>query len=65
MVVQREDTTGMGTILLEEVYQDKLWLIESPEGGVWLMLKDERKQNKQSGTLWVVKYGDTQGCIEK
>jgi hypothetical protein len=43
MVVQREDTTGMGTILLEEVYQGKFWLIESPEGGVRMMLRDEWK----------------------
>jgi hypothetical protein len=29
MVVQREDTTGMGTILLEEVYQGRRVKLES------------------------------------
>jgi hypothetical protein len=31
MVVQREDTTGMGTILLEEVYQGHRVKLESSE----------------------------------
>jgi hypothetical protein len=31
MVVQREDTTGMGTILLEEVYQGKNVKFKSSE----------------------------------
>jgi hypothetical protein len=31
MVVQREDTTGMGTILLEEVYQGPRVKLESSE----------------------------------
>jgi hypothetical protein len=31
MVVQREDTTGMGTILLEEVYQGRRVKHESSE----------------------------------
>jgi hypothetical protein len=31
MVVQREDTTGMGTILLEEVYQGRCVKLESSE----------------------------------
>jgi hypothetical protein len=52
MVVQREDTIGMETILLEEVYQGKFWLIESPEGGVWMMLRDELKLRKQSRNFW-------------
>jgi hypothetical protein len=34
MVVQREDTTGMGTILLEEVYQDHYVIPKSSETGV-------------------------------
>jgi hypothetical protein len=29
MVVQREDTAGMGTILLEEVYQGQYVMLES------------------------------------
>jgi hypothetical protein len=31
MVFQREDTTGMGTILLEEVYQEHYVKLESSE----------------------------------
>jgi hypothetical protein len=31
MVVQREDTTGMGTILLEEVYQGHYVELDSSE----------------------------------
>jgi hypothetical protein len=31
MVVQREDTTGMGTILLEEVYQGHFVELKSSE----------------------------------
>jgi hypothetical protein len=31
MVVQREDTTGMGTILLEEVYQGSYIELDSSE----------------------------------
>jgi hypothetical protein len=31
MVFQREDTTGMGTILLEEVYQGRYVKLESFE----------------------------------
>jgi hypothetical protein len=31
MVVQREDTTGMGTILLEKVYQDHYVKLNSSE----------------------------------
>jgi hypothetical protein len=31
MVVQREDTTGMGIILLEEVYQGRHVKLESSE----------------------------------
>jgi hypothetical protein len=34
MVVQREDTTGMETILLEEVYQGRYVKLESSETGV-------------------------------
>jgi hypothetical protein len=31
MVVQKEDTTGMGTILLEDVYQGRCVKLESSE----------------------------------
>jgi hypothetical protein len=31
MVVQREDITGMGTILLEEVYQEQIVKLKSSE----------------------------------
>jgi hypothetical protein len=31
MVVQREDTTGMGTVLLEEVYQGSYVDLDSSE----------------------------------
>jgi hypothetical protein len=31
MVVQKEDTTEMGTILLEEVYQGQYVMLESSE----------------------------------
>jgi hypothetical protein len=58
MVVQREDITGMGTILLEEVYQGHY--IKLDRNCSRMMLSDEVKQYEVVGTqdkscMWILK----------
>jgi hypothetical protein len=60
MIVQREDTTGMGTILLEEVYQVhrvKAWVIQNCSR---MILSDKVKLYEVVGPhvktcLWILK----------
>jgi hypothetical protein len=59
MVVQREDTTRMGTILLEEVYQGFYVKLESSKTVVgWYWVRSEAIWG--SRTLGEVMYVDTQ-----
>jgi hypothetical protein len=43
MVVQREDTTEMETILLEEVYQSRYIKLELSKLVVWIMSSNREK----------------------
>jgi hypothetical protein len=60
MVVQREDTTGMGTILLEEVYQGHFVELKSSKTRV--MLSGEVSLLEVVGPQVLVLYMDTREC---
>jgi hypothetical protein len=62
MVVQREETTGKETILLEEVYQSRYGKLKSSETVVGMMLSGEVKLYKVVGPQVLVLYMDTQEC---
>jgi hypothetical protein len=60
MIVQREDTTEMGTILLEEVYQGCYVKLESSQNCSRMMLSEEVKLYEIVGPqvkscMWILK----------
>jgi hypothetical protein len=61
MIVQREDTTGMGTILLEEVYQGYRVKAGVIQNSSRIILSDKVKLYEVVGPhvktcLWILKH---------